>query len=61
MVFTALSEAGFEFRGQMIRLVRTLRGGDRPKHAEAEFANVGSLPRGCYEPGGLFRKPLPPA
>ncbi len=60
-MFTALSEARFEFRGQMIRLVRTLRSGDRPKHAEAEFADVYSLPRGCYEPWGLFRKPLPPS
>lgn len=59
LVFTALTDAGFEFRGQIIRLVRTLRGGDRPKNAEAEFADVCSLPRGCYEPWGLFRKPLP--
>jgi DNA modification methylase len=41
-------------------LVRTLRGGDRPKNAEEEFSGVVSLPRGCYEPWGLFRKPLPP-
>jgi site-specific DNA-methyltransferase (adenine-specific) len=40
--------------------VRTLRGGDRPKNAEDEFPDVSSLPRGCYEPWGLFRKPLPP-
>jgi site-specific DNA-methyltransferase (adenine-specific) len=49
-----------EFRGQIIRLVRTLRGGDRPKNAEREFPGVSSLPKGCYEPWGLFRKPLPP-
>jgi site-specific DNA-methyltransferase (adenine-specific) len=38
---------------------RPLRGGDRPRNAEKEFAGVSSLPRGCYEPWGLFRKPLP--
>jgi site-specific DNA-methyltransferase (adenine-specific) len=59
MVFAALIEGGFEFRGEIIRLVRTLRGGDRPKNAEGEFPDVSSLPRGCYEPWGLFRKPLP--
>jgi site-specific DNA-methyltransferase (adenine-specific) len=36
-----------------------LRGGDRPKNAEEEFPDVSSLPRGCYEPWGLLRKPLP--
>ncbi len=59
MVFTALVEGGLEFRGEIIRLVRTLRGGDRPKNAEKEFSDVCSLPRGGFEPWGLFRKPLP--
>ncbi len=59
MVFTALAEGGLEFRGELIRLVRTLRGGDRPKNAEEEFPDVSSLPRGCYEPWGIFRKPMP--
>jgi len=58
-VYAALVEGGLEFRGQIIRLVRTLRGGDRPKNAELEFPGVSSLPRGCYEPWGLFRKPMP--
>lgn len=58
-VFSALVEGGFEFRGEIIRLVRTLRGGDRPKNAEGEFPEVSSMPRGCYEPWGLFRKPRP--
>jgi site-specific DNA-methyltransferase (adenine-specific) len=39
--------------------VRTLRGGDRPKNAEEEFPDVCSLPRGSYEPWGLFRKAMP--
>lgn len=59
LVFSALIDGGLEFRGSIIRLVRTLRGGDRPKNAETEFSDVCSLPRGCYEPWGLFRKPLP--
>lgn len=59
-VFSALAEGGLEFRGELIRLVRTLRGGDRPKNAEEEFPDVSSMPRGCYEPWGIFRKPLPP-
>jgi site-specific DNA-methyltransferase (adenine-specific) len=58
-VFSAVVEGGLEFRGEIIRLVRTLRGGDRPKNAEEEFPGVSSMPRGCYEPWGLFRKPLP--
>lgn len=53
-----LIAAGFERRGEIIRLVRTLRGGDRPKLAEEEFPNVSVMPRSCYEPWGLFRKPL---
>ena len=59
LVFSALAEGGLEFRGEVIRLVRTLRGGDRPKNAEAEFPDVQSMARGCYEPWGVFRKPLP--
>lgn len=57
LVFTAVAGADFEFRGQVIRLVRTLRGGNRPKNAEKEFPNVCSMARGCYEPWGIFRKP----
>jgi site-specific DNA-methyltransferase (adenine-specific) len=59
LVFQALVDSGLEFRGELIRLVRTLRGGDRPKNAEDEFPEVCSMPRGCYEPWGIFRKPLP--
>ena len=59
LVYGALVEGGLEFRGQIIRNVRTLRGGDRPKNAEEEFPGVCSLPRGAYEPWGILRKPLP--
>jgi site-specific DNA-methyltransferase (adenine-specific) len=57
-LYDALVDGGLEFRGEIIRLVRTLRGGDRPKNAEEEFPGVSSMPKGCYEPWGLFRKPL---
>jgi len=59
VVYGALMEGGLEFRGQLIRTVRTFRGGDRPKNAEEEFDGVCSLPRGAYEPWGILRKPLP--
>ena len=59
VVYGALVEAEFEFRGEIIRLVQTLRGGDRPKNAEKEFPGVCSMPRGCFEPWGLFRKAMP--
>jgi site-specific DNA-methyltransferase (adenine-specific) len=59
LVYAALIDGGLEFRGEIIRLVQTLRGGDRPKNAEEEFANVSSMPRGGFEPWGLFRKPMP--
>lgn len=56
-VYAPLIAAGFEKRGEIIRLVRTLRGGDRPKNAHAEFADVTVMPRSGWEPWGLFRKP----
>jgi site-specific DNA-methyltransferase (adenine-specific) len=59
LLYDALVDGGLEFRGQLIRLVRTLRGGDRPKNAEREFPGVSSMPKGCYEPWGILRKPLP--
>ena len=59
LVFGAMVEGGLEFRTEIVRLVQTLRGGDRPKLGEADFPGVCSLPRGGYEPWGLFRKPLP--
>ena len=58
LVFQSLVDGGLEYRGTIVRLVRTMRGGDRPKNAEIEFDDVCSLPRGCFEPWGLFRKPL---
>ena len=58
LTFHAFQQAGLEKRGEVIRLVQTLRGGDRPKGAEEEFADVSMMPRSCWEPWGIFRKPL---
>lgn len=58
LVYVPLIEAGFEKRGEVIRLVQTLRGGDRPKNAHVEFNGVSVMPRSGWEPWGLFRKPL---
>lgn len=57
LVYEPFVSAGFEKRGEIIRLVSTLRGGDRPKNAHDEFADVTVMPRSCWEPWGLFRKP----
>lgn len=57
-VFQAVAESGLEKRGEIIRLVTTLRGGDRPKGAETEFPEVSVMPRSGWEPWGLFRKAL---
>jgi site-specific DNA-methyltransferase (adenine-specific) len=57
LVYGPFIEAGFEPRGEIMRVVHRLRGGDRPKNAHAEFSEVSVLPRSCWEPWGLFRKP----
>lgn len=57
MVYEPFISAGFDKRGEIIRVVYTLRGGDRPKNAQKEFAEVSVMPKSCWEPWGLFRKP----
>jgi DNA modification methylase len=57
LVYEPFVAAGFEKRGEVIRVVHTLRGGDRPKNAHQEFPGVSVMPRSCWEPWGLFRKP----
>lgn len=57
LVYESFFKAGFEKRGEIIRTVYTLRGGDRPKNAHEEFADVTVMPKSCWEPWGLFRKP----
>lgn len=58
IVSGAVIRAGFERRGEVIRLVMTMRGGDRPKNAHTEFPDVTVMPRSMWEPWLLFRKPL---
>ena len=57
-VSAALSDAGLERRGAIVRLVMTMRGGDRPKAAHEEFNGVSVLPRSMWEPWVLFRRPI---
>lgn len=56
-VYMPFIDAGFEKRGEIMRLVQTLRGGDRPKNAEEEFSDVTVMPKSAWEPWGIFRKP----
>lgn len=58
IVSMGLAKGGLERRGEIIRLVQTLRGGDRPKGAHEEFPDVSVMPRSQWEPWVLFRKPL---
>lgn len=58
VVSGALARAGLERRGEIVRLVMTMRGGDRPKAAHEEFSGVSVMPRSMWEPWLLFRKPL---
>ena len=58
IVAGALARAGLERRGEIIRLTTTMRGGDRPKAAHAEFPEVSVMPRSNWEPWLLFREPI---
>ena len=57
LVYEPMTRAGFEKRGELIRVVHTLRGGDRPKNAHQEFTDITVMPKSCFEPWGIFRKP----
>jgi site-specific DNA-methyltransferase (adenine-specific) len=57
LIYDSFMKNGFEKRGEIIRTVYTLRGGDRPKNAHDEFSGVSVMPKSCWEPWGLFRKP----
>ncbi len=57
LVYEPMIAAGFEKRAEIIRVIHTLRGGDRPKNAHTQFADVSVMPKSCWEPWGLFRKP----
>lgn len=58
VVAAALAQSGLERRGEIIRLVMTMRGGDRPKAAHEEFDGVSVMPRSMWEPWLMFRKPV---
>src|SRR2546423_1725593 len=58
VVASAVTRAGFERRGEIIRLTMTMRGGDRPKAAHTEFAEISVMPRSMWEPWLIFRKPI---
>lgn len=58
LVSYSLGKAGLERRGEVVRLVQTMRGGDRPKNAHDEYPDVSVMPRSQWEPWLLFRKPI---
>lgn len=58
VVSGAFADAGLERRGEIIRLVMTMRGGDRPKHAHEEFQDVSVMPRSMWEPWIVYRKAI---
>jgi DNA methylase len=58
IVAGAMSEGGLELRGTIVRLSMTMRGGDRPKNAHNEFADVSVMPRSMWEPWVALRHPL---
>ena len=55
----AFIRAGFEKRGEIVRVVQTLRGGDRPKNAHEEFPSVSvNAPLLLGTLGTVFARPL---
>jgi site-specific DNA-methyltransferase (adenine-specific) len=58
IVGSAMAEGGLELRGSIIRLVMTMRGGDRPKNAHLEFSDVSVMPRSMFEPWVVLRRPI---
>lgn len=57
-MYQGLRSSGLEKRGEIVRIVKTIRGGDRPKLSEEEFPEVSVMPRGHWEPWGIFRSPI---
>jgi DNA modification methylase len=58
IVGSAMAEGGLELRGGIVRLVMTMRGGDRPKNAHEEFHDVSVMPRSMFEPWVVLRRPI---
>src|SRR5260370_24277916 len=50
IVAGAMGAAGLELRGNIVRLVMTMRAGDRPKTAHSEFTGVSVMARSMFEP-----------
>src|SRR2546426_1074955 len=47
-----------EYSEKELRKLRIGKGGFRPKLAETEFKDVCSMPRSCWEPWAILRKPF---
>lgn len=58
IVSSAMTDAGLELRGNIVRLTMTMRGGDRPKNAHREFSGVSVMPRSMWEPWVILRRSL---
>jgi DNA modification methylase len=58
IVSTGMIAGGLELRGTVVRLVMTMRGGDRPKNAHKEFDEVSVMPRSMWEPWVVLRRPI---
>jgi site-specific DNA-methyltransferase (adenine-specific) len=58
LVSYSLGRSGLERRGEVVRLVTTMRGGDRPKNAHLEFPGISVMARSMWEPWLLFRRPV---
>jgi DNA modification methylase len=58
VVAHAMVLAGLQMRGYLVRLVMTMRGGDRPKNAHREFPDISVMPRSMFEPWLILRRPL---
>lgn len=58
LVARSIARAGMEKRGEIVRLVQTLRGGDRPRASDEGLADLSTMPRSAWEPWLLFRVPL---
>jgi site-specific DNA-methyltransferase (adenine-specific) len=58
IVAGGMTDGGLELRGTIVRMVMTMRGGDRPKNAHHEFDGVSVMPRSMWEPWVILRRPI---
>ena len=59
LVFGALVRSGLEFRGELVRLVRTLRGGDRPKMPRSSSEKFAQCHEAATNRGESFENRFP--